>query len=96
MVRLALEKAPAGSRMHAVAEEWTALRDIAGALAGYLRVPTVPVVPEDAAAHFGWIGRFFAMDMAASSAHTRELLGWTPTGPSLFEDIAAGAHAADR
>ncbi len=44
-------------------------------------------------AHFGWIGRFFGMDVTASSARTRELLGWTPTGPTLFEDIAAGAYA---
>ncbi|WP_377269022.1 SDR family oxidoreductase [Peterkaempfera sp. SMS 1(5)a] len=93
MVRLALEKAPAGSRMHAVAESGLPSRDIAAAIGDHLGLPAVSVAPEDAEAHFGWIGRFFGMDVAASSAHTKELLGWTPTGPTLFEDIAAGAYA---
>jgi nucleoside-diphosphate-sugar epimerase len=93
MVRLALEKAPAGSRMHAVAEAGLPSRDIAAAIGDHLGLPTVSVAPEDAEAHFGWIGRFFGMDLTASSARTRELLGWTPTGPTLVEDIAAGAYA---
>jgi nucleoside-diphosphate-sugar epimerase len=93
MVRLALEKGPAGSRMHAVAEGGLRSRDIAAAIGDHLALPTVSVAPEDAEAHFGWIGRFFGMDITASSARTRELLGWTPTGPTLFEDIAAAAYA---
>ncbi|NMH98751.1 SDR family oxidoreductase [Pseudonocardia acidicola] len=93
MVALALEKAPAGSRMHAVAEGGLPSRDIAAAIGDYLGLPTVSVAPEDAEAHFGWIGRFFGMDLTASSARTREMLGWTPTGPTLFEDIASGAYA---
>jgi nucleoside-diphosphate-sugar epimerase len=93
MVRLALEKAAAGSRMHAVAEGGLPSRDIAAAIGDYLGLPTVSVAPEDAEAHFSWIGRFFGLDITASSARTRELLGWTPTGPTLFEDIAAGAYA---
>lgn len=92
MVRLALEKAPAGSRMHAVAEEGLPARDIAAAIGDYHGLPTVSVPPEDAEVHFGWIGRFFGMDLTASSVRTRELLGWTPTGMTLFEDIAAGAY----
>jgi nucleoside-diphosphate-sugar epimerase len=92
MVRLALEKAPAGARMHAVAEPGLASRDIAAALGDYLGLHTVSVAPEDAEAHFGWIGYFFGMDVTASSTRTQQLLGWTPTGPTLFEDIAAGAY----
>ena len=42
--------------------------------------------------HFGWIGSFFAMDLTATSDQTRELLGWTPRGPTLVEDIRAGAY----
>lgn len=91
-VRLALEKAPAGSRIHPVAEEGLAARDIAAAIGAHHGLPTVSVPPEEADAHFGWIGRFFAVDMPASSARTRELLGWTPTGPTLFEEIAAGVY----
>jgi nucleoside-diphosphate-sugar epimerase len=96
MVRLALEKAPAGSRVHAVAEGGLASRDIAAAIGDYLGVPTVSVAPENAEAHFGWIGRLFGLDVTASSARTRELLGWMPAGPTLFEDIAAGAYALPR
>jgi hypothetical protein len=44
--------------------------------------------------HFGWIGTFFGMDLAATSTVTRELLGWTPTGPTLVEDLDAGAYSA--
>ena len=33
------------------------------------------------------------VDAAATNERTRELLGWTPTGPTLLEDIAAGAYA---
>jgi nucleoside-diphosphate-sugar epimerase len=92
LVRLALEKAPAGSRVHAVAEDGLLSRDIASAIAGHLGLPAVSVPPADAMAHFGWIARFFAADVTASSTRTQELLGWTPTGPTLFEDIAAGAY----
>ncbi|MBB5631606.1 hypothetical protein BJ981_007392 [Sphaerisporangium krabiense] len=31
--------------------------------------------------------------MSASSARTRDLLSWTPAGPTLIEDIEAGAYA---
>lgn len=92
LVRLALEEAPAGSRVHAAAEGGLLSRDIAAALGAYLGLPTVSVPPADAEAHFGWMARFFAADLTASSARTRELVGWTPTGPTLFEDIAAGAY----
>ncbi len=93
MVRLALDRAPAGSRMHAVAEAGLPSHDIAAAIGDHLRLPTVSVTPEDAEAHFGWIGRFFAMNLTASSTRTQQLLGWTPTGPTLIEDIAAAAYA---
>ncbi|RAG86837.1 3-beta hydroxysteroid dehydrogenase [Streptacidiphilus pinicola] len=93
MTRLALEQAPAGSRMHAVAETGVPSRDIAAALGAYLGLPTVSVPVEQAEAHFGWLGRFFGMDVHATSDRTRALLGWTPTGPTLLQDIAAGAYA---
>jgi len=93
LVRLALEKAPAGSRVHAVGEEGVPTRDIAAALGDALGLSTASVAPEDAEAHFGWMARFFGADTVASAARTRELLGWIPTGPTLAEDIAAGAYA---
>jgi nucleoside-diphosphate-sugar epimerase len=93
MVRLALEKAPAGARVHAVAENGIPSRDIAAAIGAFLGVPVVSVAPEDSEAHFGWLSRFFGMDVTATSDRTREMLGWTPDGPTLLEDIAAGAYA---
>jgi nucleoside-diphosphate-sugar epimerase len=93
LVRLALEAdLPGGTVLHAVAEEAIPTRDIAAAIGAALGVPTSSVAPEDAVEHFGFIGMFFAMDMSASSEHTRKLLGWAPTGPTLREDIAAGAY----
>ena len=92
LVRLGIEKAPAGSRLHAVAEEAIPTREIAEAIAESLGVPATSVAPEDAVEHFGFIGRFFALDMSASSNRTRELIDWTTTGPTLIEDIKAGAY----
>jgi nucleoside-diphosphate-sugar epimerase len=96
LVRLGLEQAPAGSVLHAVAEEGIPTREIAEALGGALGVPVTAVAPEDAIAHFGFLGGFFAMDLSASNTRTHELLGWTPSGPTLIEDIKAGAYSAGR
>lgn len=92
LVRLALESAPAGSVVHAVGEEGIAARDIAGALGRQLDMPVQSVAPDDAAAHFGWMSAFFGLDIPATSAITRETLGWQPVGPTLFDDIAAGYY----
>ncbi|GGM19176.1 SDR family oxidoreductase [Nakamurella endophytica] len=92
MVTLGLQAAPAGTRLHAVAEDGVPTREIAEALGRSLDLPVRPVPAQDVAAQWGWIGGFFGMDLAATSATTRELLGWTPSGPTLVEDIAAGAY----
>ena len=93
LVRLALEQAPARGIVHAVGEEGIPSRAIAGSLGAALELPTASIAPEDAESHFGWIGAFFGMDIVASGALTRERYGWTPTGPTLLEDIAAGAYS---
>jgi nucleoside-diphosphate-sugar epimerase len=56
--RLALEKGAAGARYHAVAEEGVPLREIAKAIGRGLNMPVVSIPPEEAAAHFGWLGLF--------------------------------------
>ncbi len=94
LVALALAEAPAGARLHAVGEEAVPSRAIAEAIGDVLHLPVTSIAPDDVATHFGWIGAFFGMEMSATSAATRELLGWTPTGPTLLADIAAGAYAA--
>jgi hypothetical protein len=78
--------------VHAVAEEGVPTRDIAEAIGRGLGVPTVSVDPADAESHFGWIGAFFGLDIPASSALTRDLLGWVPTHPSLLADLDAGYY----
>jgi nucleoside-diphosphate-sugar epimerase len=92
VVRLALDRAPAGSVVHAVAEEGVPTRSIAEVIGRALDVPVVSVPEEDAASHFGWLGAFFALDVSTSSARTRELLGWEPTHPGLLADLEAGHY----
>ena len=67
-------------------------REIAEAIGRAFDLPVASVAPDDVKGHFGWIGGFFGMDLSATSAATRELLGWTPTGPTLIEDLDAGAY----
>ncbi|HWO65643.1 MAG TPA: 3-beta hydroxysteroid dehydrogenase, partial [Umezawaea sp.] len=92
LIRLGLEKAPAGTRLHACAEESVTTRTIAEAIGRTLGLPVESIAAEDAGKHFGFVGDFFAMSMAASSALTREGLSWEPTGPTLVEDIESGAY----
>lgn len=87
LYRLALEKGEAGVRYNAVAEEGVPVRDIAEAIGRGLKVPVTSILPEEAAGHFGWLAAFVGWDIPASSAQTREKLGWNPTGPSLLTDL---------
>ncbi|MCW2783586.1 MAG: NAD-dependent epimerase/dehydratase [Marmoricola sp.] len=92
LVARAVEDAPAGSNLHVVAEEGISTRAIAEAIGQQLDVPVTSVAADAAAEHFGWLGRFFGTDTAASSARTRALLDWTPTHPTLIEDLEAGHY----
>jgi nucleoside-diphosphate-sugar epimerase len=93
LVALGLAKAPAGARLHAVAEEGVPAREIAEAIGRALGLPVRSIAPDDVHGHFGFIGTFFSMDLTATSAATRELLGWAPAGPTLIEDLDAGAYS---
>jgi nucleoside-diphosphate-sugar epimerase len=92
LFRLALESAPAGTRLHGAAEEGVAFRDLATAIGARLGVPVVSVDPDEAGEHLGWIAGFAAADNPISSEHTCALLGWEPAGPTLLEDLAAGVY----
>jgi nucleoside-diphosphate-sugar epimerase len=87
LYRLALEKHEAGSRYNAVAEEGVPIRKIAEVIGKGLKVPVVTIAEEEAQAHFGWLAMFVGFDMPASSAPTRQRLGWRPTGPGLIADL---------
>ena len=92
LFRLALEQAPAGSTLHAVAVEGVPLRTVAELIGRHLDLPVASVSPEDAGEHFSWMAGFLAIDSPASSALTRDLLGWQPTHPGLVEDLDKGHY----
>jgi nucleoside-diphosphate-sugar epimerase len=87
LYRLALEKSSVGVRYHGVADEGIPTREIAEAIGRGLNVPVVSKSSEEAADHFGWIGRFFGIDGPASSAQTQNRLGWSPVQPGLIADL---------
>jgi len=86
---LAIERAEAGARWHAVAEESVPLRAIAEAIGRGLGLPVVSKTPEEGFAHFGWLGHFIAQSVPSSSQKTREKLGWQPRGIGLIEELDA-------
>jgi len=87
LYRLALDKDQAGARYNAVGEEGVALRDIADVIGAGLKMPVESVTPEEAPEYFGWLANLATIDLAASSALTRQRLGWNPTGPDLLTDL---------
>jgi nucleoside-diphosphate-sugar epimerase len=87
LFRLAVEEAPAGSTLHGVADEGVPVREIAEVIGRHLEVPVVSISPEDAGGHFTWLAGFLGLDSPASSALTRELLGWEPEHPALIDDL---------
>ena len=90
LFRLAVEQAPAGSRLHAVGDEGVPVRDIAEVIGRHLNLPTASVPAGD----FGWLGQILAIDQPASATLTRELLGWRPVQPGLIEDMDKGHYFA--
>jgi nucleoside-diphosphate-sugar epimerase len=98
LYRLILENGSAGATYHGVADEGVRTREIAEAIGCGLNVPVVRKSPEEAADHFGWIGRFFGIDGPASSALTQERLGWRPVQLGIIADLNADhyfEHAAN-
>lgn len=89
LYRLALDKGEKNARYNAVAEEGVTSRAIAEAIGAGLGLPVVSLTSDEAPAHFGWMTMFSSLDMFASSARTREQLGWNPQGPTLIEDLRA-------
>jgi nucleoside-diphosphate-sugar epimerase len=87
LYRLALDAAPPGARLHAVADEGVPFRDIAAAIGRRLGVPATSIAADDADDHFGFLGSLVVLDNPTSSAITQELLGWQPTRPGLIADL---------
>jgi len=88
LYRLALESAPAGSRLDGVGDEGVPFRDIASVIGRHLNLPVVSISREEANAHFGsFLDAVAAADRPRSSARTQELLGWRPVHPRLLPDL---------
>lgn len=92
LYRLAVESVAAGTVLHGVAEEGVAFRDLATTVGHLLDVSVTSIAADAVAEHFGWLAGFATMDNGTSSAATRALTGWTPTGPTLLEDLRAGLY----
>ncbi|MEU5665786.1 SDR family oxidoreductase [Streptomyces longwoodensis] len=92
LFRLALEKAPAGSRLHGADEEGVPVRAIAETVGRHLDVPVRSLPADQAEQHFGWLAPFLSVDGPASSALTRELLDWHPEQPGLLADLDEGHY----
>ena len=92
LVALGVDHAPAGSVLHAIAEDGVPTREIAEALGRALDVPVRSIPRDQANEHFGWIGMFFGLDCPVSNDITRELLHWEPKHQGLIADIDAGYY----
>jgi nucleoside-diphosphate-sugar epimerase len=104
LFRLALEKAPAGSALHGSAEI-ISIKSVAEHIGRILAIPTVSLNLKRAAGHFAdpsvafaadFMARVFSTDAPVSSAHTRTVLGWTPTHAMLLEDMETGDYFASQ
>ncbi len=92
LYRLALEAAPAGTRLHAVADDGVPFRDIAVVIGRILGLPSGSIRAEDAGEHFSFLGAFVSLDNPTSSELTRQWLDWEPSHPGLIEDLDQGHY----
>ena len=90
LYRLALEGAPAGTRLHAVGDEGVRLKEIAEAIGGNLGVPALSIPPEEIVDYFDFLTFFISLDNPASSTLTQELLDWHPTHSGIVDDLNEG------
>jgi nucleoside-diphosphate-sugar epimerase len=94
LYRLAVQSAPAGSRLHAVGDEGVPFREIAEVIGRHLDLPVKGLAADETGTHFGWLAAFAALDLPATAARTQQLLDWRPTGPGLIEDLEMGHYFA--
>ncbi|MGH3250654.1 MAG: SDR family oxidoreductase [Trebonia sp.] len=92
LFRLALEQAPAGTLLNAVADEGVPFREIAEVIGRHLQVPAKSITAEEARDQFGTLAGFAAIDVPASSAITRERFGWRPVESGLIADLDQGHY----
>jgi hypothetical protein len=52
-----------------------------------LKLPVESITPQQAPLYFGGFANLAMLDLAASSALTRQQLNWNPAGPDLLTDL---------
>ncbi|MCD1258425.1 SDR family oxidoreductase [Paenibacillus athensensis] len=87
LFRLALEAAPAGSRLQGVGDKGVPFRDIAGLIGRKLNLPVVSLAREDAQEHFGFLGLLAGADIPKSGEVVQRLLNWQPELPGLIAEL---------
>ncbi len=94
LFRLALEKAPAGERWHAIADGAIPFREIAEAIGSRLSLPAVSVPGDElmVPGYFGFLANIVTKSYPASSLVTRKALGWEPAQPGLLDDLDNGHY----
>jgi nucleoside-diphosphate-sugar epimerase len=95
LYRLALEKAPAGTRLHGIADEGVPFRDIAEVVGRKLDVPIKSITADEAPEHFGFLAPFAALDDATSSELTQKVLEWQPEHQGLLADLEEDHYFAE-
>jgi nucleoside-diphosphate-sugar epimerase len=95
LFQMALEAAPAGTRLHGVGEEGVPVRDIAEVIGRHLTLPVTAISREEADNHFGFLGLFLSLDVPASSTLTQKQLDWHPVQPGLIPDLDEGHYFND-
>jgi nucleoside-diphosphate-sugar epimerase len=96
LFRLAVERAPAGSRLHAVQDEGIAFREIAEVIGEKLNLPVRGIAMDEVSKHFGHLAHFVTVDNPTSSRVTRELLKWEPVELRLLDDLRQGHYFEDQ
>jgi nucleoside-diphosphate-sugar epimerase len=94
LYRLALEKAPAGSRLHGVGDTGIPFKTIAETIAAELGIEARSVTKEEAPRYLRFLASFADLDAPASNDTTRGLLGWEPSRPGWVEDVRSGHYFA--
>jgi nucleoside-diphosphate-sugar epimerase len=94
LFRLALQEAPAGTRLHGVADEAIPFRDIATVIGRQLNLPVTAISRDEAEGHFTWMAPFALIDSPASSVLTQKQFGWQPEHPGLIADLGQGHYFA--
>ncbi|WP_428340623.1 SDR family oxidoreductase [Mycobacterium sp.] len=87
LYRLALENAPAGTRLHGIADEGVPFRDIAEVIGRRLDLPVNSISADEAPEHFGFLAPFAGLDDATSSELTQKVLDWQPEHQGLLADL---------